>query len=387
MSGGVDSAVALLRAGPDAIGVTLRLWTDPARLELRAGLLLARGSDRRAGDLPLARRSARDPRPAGRVPARGRRAIRPGLRERSDAEPVHALQRRLPLCRAARLRASARARAGWRRVTTRGSSSTTAGGCSRAGWTSGRTSRTCSPALDPAMLDARLVSARRAAARRRSAPRPPRPGSRRPGARRARRRASSPATTTALFLERRGLEPTHRPDRRPRGRPGSARTTVTGGTRRGSAAGSGSPPARPLYAIATDAATNTVVVGPREELARTSLAASGRLYAPVDRGGREDPLPLVSRLRHGPAGPARLHGSSSTSPSTAPPRGRPRWCTRTTSSSAQARWFRPKIPRCSPRSTGVTSPTRRSPSSSSSPGSPSPTGRSASVGRWAGHRR
>jgi tRNA-specific 2-thiouridylase len=30
MSGGVDSAVALLRAGPDAVGVTLRLWQDPA---------------------------------------------------------------------------------------------------------------------------------------------------------------------------------------------------------------------------------------------------------------------------------------------------------------------------------------------------------------------
>src|SRR5881409_3442320 len=30
MSGGVDSAVALLRAGPGALGVTLRLWTDPA---------------------------------------------------------------------------------------------------------------------------------------------------------------------------------------------------------------------------------------------------------------------------------------------------------------------------------------------------------------------
>src|SRR5207247_4033200 len=29
ISGGVDSAVALLRAGPDAIGVTLRLWLDP----------------------------------------------------------------------------------------------------------------------------------------------------------------------------------------------------------------------------------------------------------------------------------------------------------------------------------------------------------------------
>src|SRR5206468_13109215 len=30
MSGGVDSAVALLRAGPQAVGVTLRLWIDPA---------------------------------------------------------------------------------------------------------------------------------------------------------------------------------------------------------------------------------------------------------------------------------------------------------------------------------------------------------------------
>ena len=30
MSGGVDSAVSLLRAGPDAVGVTLRLWLDPA---------------------------------------------------------------------------------------------------------------------------------------------------------------------------------------------------------------------------------------------------------------------------------------------------------------------------------------------------------------------
>src|SRR5687768_7219780 len=29
MSGGVDSAVALLKAGPHAVGVTLRLWLDP----------------------------------------------------------------------------------------------------------------------------------------------------------------------------------------------------------------------------------------------------------------------------------------------------------------------------------------------------------------------
>ena len=33
MSGGVDSAVALLHAGPNAIGVTLRLWVDPAGVD------------------------------------------------------------------------------------------------------------------------------------------------------------------------------------------------------------------------------------------------------------------------------------------------------------------------------------------------------------------
>ena len=36
MSGGVDSAVALLRAGPQALGVTLRLWQDPQSSGSRA---------------------------------------------------------------------------------------------------------------------------------------------------------------------------------------------------------------------------------------------------------------------------------------------------------------------------------------------------------------
>jgi tRNA-specific 2-thiouridylase len=38
-----------------------------------------------------------------------------------------------------------------------------------------------------------------------------------------------------------------------------------------------------LYAVATDAGTNTVVVGSRETLARTVLHAVGSLYVPVDR--------------------------------------------------------------------------------------------------------
>jgi tRNA-specific 2-thiouridylase len=39
----------------------------------------------------------------------------------------------------------------------------------------------------------------------------------------------------------------------------------------------------PLYAIRSDAATNTVVVGPRGSLARTTIATRGNLYVPVDR--------------------------------------------------------------------------------------------------------
>jgi tRNA-specific 2-thiouridylase len=40
---------------------------------------------------------------------------------------------------------------------------------------------------------------------------------------------------------------------------------------------------RPLYVLGSDARTNTVRVGPRESLARTHVAAGGRLYVDVDR--------------------------------------------------------------------------------------------------------
>jgi tRNA-specific 2-thiouridylase len=40
---------------------------------------------------------------------------------------------------------------------------------------------------------------------------------------------------------------------------------------------------QPLYAIRSDARTNTVVVGGRAALARTAIAASGHLYVPVER--------------------------------------------------------------------------------------------------------
>ena len=47
--------------------------------------------------------------------------------------------------------------------------------------------------------------------------------------------------------------------------------------------GLGVSAAEPLYALRSDAKTNTVVIGGREALGRTSLAASGKLYVPVER--------------------------------------------------------------------------------------------------------
>ena len=47
--------------------------------------------------------------------------------------------------------------------------------------------------------------------------------------------------------------------------------------------GLGIAAAEPLYALRTDAATNTVVAGPRRALAMRSVTARGRLYAPVAR--------------------------------------------------------------------------------------------------------
>jgi tRNA-specific 2-thiouridylase len=60
----------------------------------------------------------------------------------------------------------------------------------------------------------------------------------------------------------------------------------TPGQRRGLGVAS----ADPLYAIRTDAATSTLVVGPRESLATTSVLARGRLFVDVER--------VEAKLRH-----------------------------------------------------------------------------------------
>ena len=69
MSGGVDSAVTLLRAAPNAIGVTLRLWQDPAGPRPSARAARPRRWPWLARDVSRARAPARDARSARGVRA------------------------------------------------------------------------------------------------------------------------------------------------------------------------------------------------------------------------------------------------------------------------------------------------------------------------------
>ncbi len=73
----------------------------------------------------------------------------------------------------------------------------------------------------------------------------------------------------------------------------------TPGQRRGLGVATGAP----LYALRSDPGTNTVVVGPRESLARTTIAVrAGRLFVPVERG--------EAKLRYrSPAAPASVEDS------------------------------------------------------------------------------
>ena len=121
--------------------------------------------------------------------------------------------------------------------------------------------------LDPRFLDA---SGSRSANRRRTqrARRPSAPGSPPHAAPRARRRASSQATTTA-FLARHRLPVEAGAIVDEDGRELGTHEgfwRFTPGQRRGL----GVSASEPLYAVSTDAATNTVVVGPRAALATTT---------------------------------------------------------------------------------------------------------------------
>jgi tRNA-specific 2-thiouridylase len=281
MSGGVDSAVALLRAGPAAIGVTLRLWIDPEgpsseRACCSPEAVIAARETCHARGIPHVTLDARE---AFRLAI-----VRPFIEGYARGETPNPCTRCNGSFRFAQLFAFTR-RAGASRLAT--------GHYARI--VEHRERQLLARAADPdkdqsymlARLDPRHLGRlwfplggqskeeTRAEAERAGLPV-------------ARRAESQEACFLGGgdyrdFLERHGL-----PARDGRivnqageavgGHAGFWRFTP--GQRRGLGVSTG----QPSYAIRSDPATNTVVVGPREALARRTVTASGSLFASVTRG-------------------------------------------------------------------------------------------------------
>lgn len=280
MSGGVDSAVVLLKSLPNAIGVTLRLWLDPD------------GPDsERACCSPEAVITARETCHALGVPhvtldlrEQFRRAVvDPFVRSYARGETPNPCIRCNGAFRFSQLLAFAR-RAGAERLAT--------GHYARIVEHRGR--RLLARAadvrkdqsymlarVDPRRLD-RIVFPLGEQTKEET-----RAEAERAGLAVASRGESQEACFLAgddyrAFLERRGLEPTEGAvideAGRELGRHGGY-WRFTPGQRKGLGVASGAP----LYALRSDARTNIVVVGPREALARTSIEATGSLHVPVER--------------------------------------------------------------------------------------------------------
>jgi tRNA-specific 2-thiouridylase len=280
MSGGVDSAVALLRAGPHAVGVTLRLWLDPQGPNAERAccspqaVLEARATCHRLG-IPHVTLDLRE---------EFRRAVvGPFIRGYAAGATPNPCIRCNGSFRFAELLEFAE-RAGASRLAT--------GHYARIVERNGRLllARAADDRKDQsymlARLDPRLLKRiwfplggqtkeeTRAEAER-------------AGLAVARRSESQEACFLAggdyrEFLERHGLTAAEGPVVDESGRELGSHSgfwRFTPGQRRGLGVAAGEP----LYALRSDAATNTVVVGPLESLATTEIQVRGRLYARVDR--------------------------------------------------------------------------------------------------------
>jgi tRNA-specific 2-thiouridylase len=280
MSGGVDSAVALLRSLPNAVGVTLRLWLDPD------------GPDaERACCSPEAVIAARETCHGFGVPhvtldlrEDFRRAVvDPFVRAYARGETPNPCMRCNGAFRFGHLLAFAH-RAGADMLAT--------GHYARVVEHRGQRllARAADPQKDQSYMLARLDPAkleRIAFPLGEQTKAETRAEAERAGLAVARRDESQEACFLAgddyrAFLDRRGLDAREGSivdeDGRELGRHGG-HWRFTPGQRKGL----GIVAPQPLYMLRSDARTNTVVVGPREALARTSVEAVGRLYVPVER--------------------------------------------------------------------------------------------------------
>jgi tRNA-specific 2-thiouridylase len=280
MSGGVDSAVALLKSLPNAIGVTLRLWLDPDGPDAERAccspdaVLAARATCHSLG-VPHVTLDLRE--------EFRRSVVEPFVRGYERGETPNPCIHCNGGFRFARLLAFAK-RAGADKLAT--------GHYARIVEHRGRLllARGLDPVkdqsymlarVDPAKLDrisfplgAQTKAETRAEAER-------------AGLAAAGRAESQEACFLAgddyrSFLERRGLASQDGSivdvEGQEVGRH-SGYWRFTPGQRKGL----GVSAEQPLYAIRSDARTNTVVVGGRAALARTAIAASGHLYVPVER--------------------------------------------------------------------------------------------------------
>jgi tRNA-specific 2-thiouridylase len=280
MSGGVDSAVALLRAGPHALGVTLRLWIDPEGPDVERAccspeaVLAARATCHALG-LPHVTLDLRE--------EFRRTVVAPFVRGYARGETPNPCIRCNGSFRFAELLAFAR-RAGAARLAT--------GHYARIAEHRGRLllARAADDSKDQTYMLARLDP--------RHLPRlsfplgdqtkdDTRAEAARAGLEAARRGESQEACFLGGgdyrdFLERHGRTAAEGTVEDEDGRALGRHTgfwRYTPGQRRG--LGIAAP--EPMYALRTDPARNTVVVGPRAALARRSVHARGRLYVAADR--------------------------------------------------------------------------------------------------------
>jgi tRNA-specific 2-thiouridylase len=280
MSGGVDSAVALLRAGPDAIGVTLRLWLDPngpdtERACCSPEAVLAARATCHAMGLPHVTLDLRE---------EFRRAVvGPFVRGYARGETPNPCIRCNGSFRFAELLDFAE-RAGASRLAT--------GHYARIVRHRGRLllARAADPQKDQSYMLARLdprFLERIWFPLGEQTKEETRAEAERAGLAVARRGESQEACFLAggdyrEFLERHGLTSIDGPVVDESGRElgrHSGFWRFTPGQRRGLGVSTG----KPLYAVRSEPETNLVVVGPRESLATREINARGRLFVPVER--------------------------------------------------------------------------------------------------------
>jgi tRNA-uridine 2-sulfurtransferase len=300
MSGGVDSAVALLRAGPNAVGVTLRLWIDPEAPDAERAccspeaVVAARETCHGLG-IPHVTIDARE--------AFRRSIVEPFIQDYARGETPNPCTRCNGSFRFGRLLSFAK-RAGaarlatghYARVVEHRGRLLLARGVDEAKDQSYMLAR-----VDPGVLDRLwfpLGDQTKEETRAEAA---------RTGLRAARRPESQEACFLGgddyrSFLERHGLEAKEGPVVDADGEQLGSHSgfwRFTPGQRRGLGVATGVP----VFAVGTVPESNTVVVGPREALARRRVRATGELFASVTRGD-------VKLRYRSPAVPAAVQASA-----------------------------------------------------------------------------